>query len=1254
MASSKILIVENNPLVAEDLAARLKASGYTVRASVASDAQAVEKVEEISPDIALISMDLQGADIQFIKKINSRLNIPVVCLIGKLTEELIEQLSDAIRFECVFPPYETNQLRLSIEKSLRRHRKLQQIAEKETELESTIERLEERVGFMKEIFDNISDGVIASNVNGDYFMFNPSAEELNGPGMPSVPFAERSGTYGLFHADGETLFREEELPLVRAVRGEKTDNIEMYVRNEKRPDGVRVYVSGRPLYDKNGELKGGVVVTHDVTQLKNIENELRETISKLENQTKIMVTIVSTIADGVIAMDLDGNNLLYNAPTEEVTGSFPALEELNEWSEMYHVYHLDGKTKYTVNELPLVRALRGEATDNALMQVRRENKTYVLNVTGRPIFDGRGNLSGGVVVFNDITQLRATEARLESTIHELKQQTRLMQIAFDSISDGVVVMDASARILLANPSLQRMSGVKVEDAPPEEWAEKYGLFHIDEETQVPTQENLLVRALNGEETEEMEFILQNDKKQGKTYLRAKAYTLHSHDSSEVTGAIAVIRDITADKLAMTKLEQMMQKYQQQAQLMDTVFNSLSEGIVVTDKKGKFLFVNPKAEQIAGMGATGATPEQWSEVYGVFYPDKVTPYPSNELPLVLAMQGKDTNDVDLFLRNSKRPEGVHFRVTGRPLLDENGVLNGGVTVLRDVTKLKSVENRLAKTVEELQSQSRLLNTIFNSISDGIIVADSEGKIVMHNSAVEQTVGPNLEQTYLSQAQENFGLFQPENKSPFPVEQLPLVRALQGEKVTNIETVVQNSTLPDGLYVSISASPLLNESGAIEGGVAVGRDITAIKQTEQQLKDSIDKLEHQSQLMQSIFDSISDGVVVADENGHFTIFNPSAERIVGQGATNTDPDEWSDQYGLFFPDRETPFPPDELPLVKAIRGEETDSVEMFVRNPKLPDGLYISVSGRPLRDRNGDRKGGVVVFRDVSDKIFAEEALAQAFSQGRLEIVDTILHNIGNAVNSVATGIGTLNNRLTDNRLIHRLNALADAIRTHQDDWIDYIKHNPQGQKVLPFVLALAEDFTKQNQDLIHTVERVSNRATHIVDIVRTQKSFSDTSAVRKDVDLKKIINDGVKLLQDSIDKRGIQLHIDCQKAPKEIRIQESQFHQMIVNLIKNSVEAIDELANSDGIGQPPRIVVNAYLKENHLCIDVTDNGIGIENSKYKTIFAAGYTTKASGSGLGLHSTANFVVGSGGKIYPLSEGIGKGATMRIMLRLDSITP
>ena len=205
-----------------------------------------------------------------------------------------------------------------------------------------------------------------------------------------------------------------------------------------------------------------------------------------------------------------------------------------------------------------------------------------------------------------------------------------------------------------------------------------------------------------------------------------------------------------------------------------------------------------------------------------------------------------------------------------------------------------------------------------------------------------------------------------------------------------------------------------------------------------------------------------------------------------------------------------------------------------------------------------------------------------------------------------------------------------------------------------IIALANNLTAQNREVVETLERVSERVTHINDIIRTQKSFNHPRMLWKEINLEKAILDAVKLQQDSIDKRGIEVDVNCENAPEKIRIQESQFNQMLVNLIKNSIEAIDDLARSGGFNETPRIAVEAYISEDHLCLDVTDNGVGIEHKDFKLIFTAGYTTKESGTGLGLHASANFVIGSGGTVYPLSEGIGKGTTMRIMLRCSSVIP
>src|SRR6266700_3219499 len=62
----------------------------------------------------------------------------------------------------------------------------------------------------------------------------------------------------------------------------------------------------------------------------------------------------------------------------------------------------------------------------------------------------------------------------------------------------------------------------------------------------------------------------------------------------------------------------------------------------------------------------------------------------------------------------------------------------------------------------------------------------------------------------------------------------------------------------------------------------------------------------QLFQSILDSMGDGLVVADATGHFLLFNPAAERILGIGLVDASPDEWGRIYGVFYPDRVTPYP------------------------------------------------------------------------------------------------------------------------------------------------------------------------------------------------------------------------------------------------------------------------------------------------------------------------------------------------------------
>ena len=139
-----------------------------------------------------------------------------------------------------------------------------------------------------------------------------------------------------------------------------------------------------------------------------------------------------------------------------------------------------------------------------------------------------------------------------------------------------------------------------------------------------------------------------------------------------------------------------------------------------------------------------------------------------------------------------------------------------------------------------------------------------------------------------------------------------------------------------------------------------------------KRAAEELARTNEILQSILSNMGDAVIVADKGGNFLVFNPAAERMFGKGAMQMPSTEWSHRYGLYLPDKVTPFPHDQLPMTRSIRGEEVDNVEMFVRHEKAPHGLWTEITGRPLRSASGDVLGGVIVCRDIT-QIKEEEFL-----------------------------------------------------------------------------------------------------------------------------------------------------------------------------------------------------------------------------------------------------------------------------------------
>lgn len=1145
---------------ATHLEERLIALGYTVCASVSGD-QAIEKAAEMHPDLALIDLELLRNADGVAEQLSA--DIPVIFLTDGSESDLLQRAEAAHPFGYVLKPYEEQQLHLNIQTALAMHKRERKHKQTGCEMEQKINELQHQAQRMETILDSITDGVIAADENGDYLTFNSSAKRIVGTYNPGTDLNHRSEEYGLFFPDRVTLFPSEDLPLARAIHGESSDDVEIFVRNPNLPEGTYVSISGRPLPPDKSGAKGGVIVFRDISKDKETEAKLEQAVGELRDQTQLMETVLKNINNGVVLSDATNRILYMNPRARQIVGIDLGTDILdipvNERSKNYGVFYADGKTRVPTDHLPLVRAVKGEKTEEmevVMCNEKNPDGTYV-RVRGIPLMDSDRNMvKAGLAILRDFTEHKKMKDRLAQIDGELPDHSTFIE---------------------------------------------------------PTSDN------NG----------------------------ITPDSPDVAGNTEMAE----------KQEQIIEELREQLQLMEAVCDNLNDGIIVASPMGKILFVNKTVERVFGTWIVTPDLNEWSKTFGVYYPDIKTPIPIEQLPLTRALYGEETEEMEAFIRNQKNPEGTYIGVRARPILSsDQSEIVAGLAVIRDLTQEKEADAKLEQANREQQRQTQLLETVFNSISDGVIVADAEGQFTIFNPSAEQIVGIGMMDTPPDQWTKEYGIFLPDQKTHLPADQIPLVRAIQGKNTDDMELFIRNKKKPDGVYISVSGRPLKKDIDGHGGGVVVFHDITARKIAEAELEQTARELQNQNELMETAFNSISDGIIISDLPERSLYINPSVTQITGIEGIDTPLTEWPRTNGVFYPDQKTLIKIREQPLTRILfRGESIDDEDIFIRNEKKPEGVYIRASGRPLYNEDDVVRGAVITFRDITQQMINEEALARAFAQGRLEILDTILHNIGNAVNSVTAGIETVRQHLVENPLIHRLCALAEAIKAHRDDWDNYIRNDPQGQQALPFVIALAEDFSQQDAALIKTVNRVKDRADHIADIIRTQETLNGPNTNLKDIDLQHAFSMAIKVLQESLDKRGIETVIDCEDTtPQEIRIQESNFHQMMINLLKNSIEAIDDLAAAGGLNAPPRIHIRVYVRGNILTLEVEDNGIGIDIENTRRVFASGYTTKESGSGLGLYSVANFVLSYGGQIRAMSDGRGKGTIIRIKLNLPTLLP
>jgi PAS domain S-box-containing protein len=389
----------------------------------------------------------------------------------------------------------------------------------------------------------------------------------------------------------------------------------------------------------------------------------------------------------------------------------------------------------------------------------------------------------------------------------------------------------------------------------------------------------------------------------------------------------------------------------QTQILQSILNTIQEGVFVTDKDGRWLLCNPAAEAVCGPREAEATPDQWKARIGVYLPDRVTPCPTEDLPQVRALRGEEVHEAERFMRNPHVPEGIFLSVNASPLRDENGALRGAVSVFRNITQRKLAEEELRK------SQERFELAVQGS-QDGLWDWDLTTDEVYYSPRYKAMLG--YEDHELPNRSEEWA----KRVHPDDLERVrgELRAHFKGrESLSWVEFRMRHK---DGSYrwVRSRAFVLRDAAGRVYRMAGSHEDITDRKNAEEELA-------YERYLLRSLMDTSPDSIVFKDREGRHIRVNPTLVAKLGLD----DPSQVIGKtvHDLFEEEYARQSDAEEQEIIRT--GQPVVAKDV---NITWPDGraTWGSVTKMPLRDPQGRIIGTFAIVRDITERKHAEEELA----------------------------------------------------------------------------------------------------------------------------------------------------------------------------------------------------------------------------------------------------------------------------------------